>query len=114
VVEMLSDIARLERNPRMEGRRMNLLLARKPGVTIKAKPGPDAGSSDQPAESASQASTEAESGAESASTAENSESAGSQATNSEPAEESGAPEAACSEVAAESSDDSAKLPAEDA
>lgn len=35
VVEMLSDIARLERTPRMEGRRMNLLLARIPGAQVK-------------------------------------------------------------------------------
>ncbi len=37
VVEMLSDIARLERTPRMEGRRMNLLLARIPGAQAKPK-----------------------------------------------------------------------------
>jgi len=35
VVEMLSDLARLERTPRMEGRRMNLLLARIPGAQSK-------------------------------------------------------------------------------
>jgi len=36
VVEMLSDIAKLERSPRMEGRRMNLMLARLPGSLPKA------------------------------------------------------------------------------
>lgn len=45
VVEMLSDIARLERTPRMEGRRMNLLLARIPGAQGKpAKAEGDGGS----------------------------------------------------------------------
>ncbi len=38
VVEMLSDIARLERTPRMEGRRMNLLLARIPGAQVTKPP----------------------------------------------------------------------------
>lgn len=38
VVEMLEDIAKLERSPRMEGRRMNILLARKAGYVPKAKP----------------------------------------------------------------------------
>jgi translation initiation factor IF-3 len=55
VVEMLSDIARLERNPRMEGRRMNLLLARKPGVTIKLKP-----TGEQPSEGATRTETPTE------------------------------------------------------
>ena len=39
VVELLEDIARVERQPRMEGRRMNLLLSRKPGLSkAPAKP----------------------------------------------------------------------------
>ncbi len=38
VVELLEDIARLDRDPRMEGRRMNLLLTRRPGYVPKAKP----------------------------------------------------------------------------
>ena len=39
VVELLEDIARVERQPRMEGRRMNLLLSRKPGLAkAPAKP----------------------------------------------------------------------------
>lgn len=33
VVELLADVAKLERAPRMEGRRMNIMLARKPGVS---------------------------------------------------------------------------------
>lgn len=37
VVEMLEDVAKLERAPRMEGRRMNILLARKPGYVPKPK-----------------------------------------------------------------------------
>ncbi|MCH2101964.1 MAG: translation initiation factor IF-3 [Planctomycetes bacterium] len=37
VVEMLEDIAKLERSPRMEGRRMNILLARKPGYVPRPK-----------------------------------------------------------------------------
>lgn len=42
VVELLSDVAKLERSPRMEGRRMNILLARKPGAVFppKDKKGP--------------------------------------------------------------------------
>lgn len=38
VVEMLEDVAKLERAPRMEGRRMNILLARRPGYVPKPKP----------------------------------------------------------------------------
>lgn len=41
VVELLSDVAKLERAPRMEGRRMNILLARKPGVSAPPKPRPE-------------------------------------------------------------------------
>jgi len=56
VVEMLSDIAKLERPARMEGRRMNLLLARKPGALPKkaAAPEPDS-EEDRPAEPAPEA-----------------------------------------------------------
>ena len=37
VVEMLEEVAKLERAPRMEGRRMNILLARRPGYVPKPK-----------------------------------------------------------------------------
>lgn len=37
VVEMLEEVAKLERAPRMEGRRMNILLARKPGYVPRPK-----------------------------------------------------------------------------
>ncbi len=66
VVEFLADVAKLERAPRMEGRRMNIMLARKPGVSApkpkqerpeeggKAAPAPDSASEPAEAESASQ------------------------------------------------------------
>lgn len=60
VVEMLSDIARLERTPRMEGRRMNLLLARIPGA--QSKPTKEEGESapaDAPAPKSSELGAEA-------------------------------------------------------
>jgi translation initiation factor IF-3 len=48
VVELLADVAKLERAPRMEGRRMNIMLARRPGVSAP-KPKPERSDGDEKA-----------------------------------------------------------------
>jgi translation initiation factor IF-3 len=57
VVELLADVAKLERAPRMEGRRMNIMLARKPGVSV-AKPRPERSASDLPSSRSGEAAAE--------------------------------------------------------
>jgi len=51
VVELLADIAKVERLPRMEGRRMNLLLSRKTKAPVKATTGKPGTEGDVRAES---------------------------------------------------------------
>ena len=64
VVELLADVAKLERAPRMEGRRMNIMLARKPGVSAP-KPRPErTESEDQPSTESDQVAEPSEAGAE--------------------------------------------------
>jgi translation initiation factor IF-3 len=103
VVEMLSDIARLERNPRMEGRRMNLLLARKSGVVIKPKSSADPGQKDSPPDN---------SGAESTETSVEADNSEAVQTSPESADTPAEPAADTS--AAETDSHSAKLPSEEA
>ncbi len=67
VVEACSDIARIEREPRMEGRRMILLMSRKAGVPTKPKAGAPApvdtaGTSRAPAEGEAAAASEERTG----------------------------------------------------
>lgn len=57
VVELLADVAKLERAPRMEGRRMNIMLARKPGVSAP-KPKQERPDSDEKAPVAQESAAE--------------------------------------------------------